>query len=76
MRRWSQPSLNSTISETRLLRGLEKVKDLEERPAVRAALHAWGHDWGCRLMAGKIPGYNPAAISGPDSAKDSPPSAI
>ena len=68
--------LNATISETRLLRGLEKVKDLEERPAVRAALHAWGHDWGCRLMAGKIPGYNPAAISGPDSAKDSPPSAI
>ena len=63
--------LNATISETRLLRGLEKVKDLEERPAVRAALRAWGHDWGCRLMAGKVPGYDPTTAPGPGCGKDS-----
>lgn len=62
--------LNATISETRLLRGLEKVKDIEERPAIRAALHAWGHDWGCRLMAGKVPGYAPTASPGPGCGKD------
>lgn len=62
--------LNATISETRLLRGLEKVKDIEERPAIRAALHAWGHDWGCRLMAGKVPGYAPTASTGSGCGKD------
>ncbi len=41
--------LESGIRETRLLRGLESIKDLHERPAVMAALHAWGHDWGRRL---------------------------
>ena len=41
--------LDATIRETRLLRGLESLKDLHERPAVMAALHAWGHDWGHRL---------------------------
>lgn len=64
--------LNATISETRLLRGLEKGKDLEERPAVRAALHAWGHDWGCRLMAGKVPGYVPDSHPGKGCGTDRP----
>ena len=41
--------LDAGIRETRLLRGLESLKDLHERPAVMAALHAWGHDWGHRL---------------------------
>ena len=41
--------LEAGIRETRLLRGLESLKDLHERPAVMAALHAWGHDWGHRL---------------------------
>ena len=41
--------LEAGIRETRLLRGLESLKDLQERPAVMAALHAWGHDWGHRL---------------------------
>lgn len=41
--------LEASIRETRLLRGLESLKDLQERPAVMAALHAWGHDWGHRL---------------------------
>jgi len=43
--------LGAGIRETRLLRGLETLKDLRERPAVTAALHAWGHDWGRRLIA-------------------------
>ena len=63
--------LDANISESRLLRGLEKVKDLEERPAVCAALRAWGHDWGSRLMAGKISGYDPAAAPKPDCNNDS-----
>lgn len=42
--------LEAGIRETRLLRGLESLKDLQERPAVMAALHAWGHDWGHRLL--------------------------
>ena len=41
--------LGAAIRETRLLRGLESLKDLQERPAVTAALHAWGHDWGHRI---------------------------
>ena len=41
--------LDAGIRETRLLRGLESLKDLHDRPAVMAALHAWGHDWGHRL---------------------------
>ena len=41
--------LGAAVRETRLLRGLESIKDLHERPAVMAALHAWGHDWGHRL---------------------------
>ena len=41
--------LGAAVRETRLLRGLESIKDLHERPAVIAALHAWGHDWGHRL---------------------------
>lgn len=41
--------LGAAIRETRLLRGLELLKDLQERPAVTAALHAWGHDWGHRI---------------------------
>ena len=41
--------LKASIRETRLLRGLESLKDLQERPAVIAALRAWGHDWGHRL---------------------------
>lgn len=41
--------LKASIRETRLLRGLESLKDLQERPAVIAALHAWGHDWGHRI---------------------------
>ena len=41
--------LGAGIRETRLLRGLESLKDLHERPAVMAALHAWGHDWGHRI---------------------------
>ena len=41
--------LGAAVRETRLLRGLESLKDLHERPAVTAALHAWGHDWGHRI---------------------------
>ena len=41
--------LEAGIRETRLLRGLESLKDLHDRPAVMAALQAWGHDWGHRL---------------------------
>ncbi len=67
--------LNATISETRLLRGLERGKDLVERPAVRAALHAWGHDWGRRLVAGKVPGYAPAFHPGTGYSHNKPPSA-
>lgn len=43
--------LGTGIRETRLLRGLETLDDLRERPAVTAALHAWGHDWGRRIVA-------------------------
>lgn len=43
--------LDAGIRETRLLRGLETLDDLWARPAVTAALHAWGHDWGRRLVA-------------------------
>ncbi len=68
--------LNAAISETRLLRGLERVKDLEERPAVRAALHAWGHDWGCRMMAGKVPGFVPSTRPHNDCGGDGPVPAV
>ena len=72
--------LDASIRETRLLRGLESLKDLHERPAVMAALHAWGHDWGHRLATETAGGtaaesaiYDlPSALSSPqnpDSAK-------
>ena len=49
--------LGAGIRETRLLRGLESLKDLHERPAVMAALHAWGHDWGRRSALELAPVY-------------------
>ena len=64
--------LNATISETRLFRGLERAKDLVERPAVRAGLHAWGPDWGCRLLAGKVPGYTPLSHPGTGCGNNKP----
>ena len=67
--------LNATISQTRLFRGLERAKDLVERPAVRAGLHAWGHDWGCRLLAGKVPGYTPLSHPGTGCGNNKPLSA-
>ena len=61
--------LNASIRETRLLRGLDHAKDLHERPAITAALHAWGHDWGRRIMAGQMGVYDlPEAL--PTSMND------
>ena len=61
--------LEAGIRETRLLRGLESLKDLHERPAVMAALHAWGHDWGHRLATEQSPIYELPQALPPDMGK-------
>ena len=41
----------AVVRETRLLRGVEQVRNLRERPATTASLRWWGYDWGRRLAA-------------------------
>ena len=42
-------TLNVSLCETRLLRGLETQRDLLRQPAILDDLRSWGNEWGRRL---------------------------
>lgn len=48
---WFVPLLGGRLVENRVFRGLDRVADVEDRPADLETLQEWGRAWGRRLAA-------------------------